>query len=289
VVTIDDEPYDTAEWTADQIECLLKHRLQTHADKFIDGRKKEDIILGWNEVKLEFNLGMGINYSVEQLKSKFFGLKKIHAKHNAALQATGNVKLPEAPKHWEVLHSYFGDRQGLSGLSLGSSDSLFNTAIDDDIAAIGPLDENYSNFFDDTDADGLSDTSTKRPRLVSLSESSTSSSSPAPSSTQGRSKKTPKGKLDVGESLASLGSSFERGLLALASSLKPSGLSSSEVSALKDLLVQQEEAIRLGQKQQEELEGLNSSLGMLGDKMDNLADKIGDSVARALVGILGKK
>jgi hypothetical protein len=97
----------------------------------------------------------------------------------------------------------------------------------------------------------------------------------------------PKGKLDVGESLANLG--FERGLLALASSLKPSGPSASEVTAWKDFSVQQEEAIKLGQKQQEELEGLNSSLGMLGDTMDNLADKIRDSVARALVGILGKK
>jgi endo-1,4-beta-mannosidase len=62
-------------------------------------------------MKLEFNLEREINYSVEQLWSNFFGLKKIHAKHNAGLQATGNVKLPEAPKHWEVFHSD-GDRQG---------------------------------------------------------------------------------------------------------------------------------------------------------------------------------
>jgi hypothetical protein len=205
VVPVDDEPHDTADWTATQIECLLKHHLQTHAEKFIDGRKKEDMILGWNEVKLEFNLDMGLNYSVDQIKSKFFALKKLHAKHNAALQATGNVKPPETPNHWEVLHSYLGDRQGLCGLSLGSSDSLFNTEIYDER---DPLDENDSHFFDESDTDGLSVPSTKRRRLIqslspsnsdppTLSESNTSTSSPAHSSKQGPSNKALKGKADV--------------------------------------------------------------------------------------------
>jgi hypothetical protein len=306
VVPEDNQPNHTADWTEKQIESLLKHCLQTHGTNFLDTKKKEDVTLGWKTVKLDFNLEIGVNNSVAQLKLKFFALKKILATHAAAFQSTGTRKMPKTPNYWEVLHIYFGDHQGLSGLSLGSSEDLFNNPIDDEIAneheEISPQNDCGSNHHKDANdyADGLSDSSSKRARLwggpdrpvalksdsPSLPESRSFSPSRSASYTQARLKNTSKGKVDVGASLASLGSSFEKGIMALATSLKPR--SATDPIAVTALLKKQGEAIKLGQRQQEELEGLNSSLGVLTDKMDSFADRIGDSVARALMGILEK-
>ncbi|KAI9319571.1 hypothetical protein DFJ73DRAFT_819320 [Zopfochytrium polystomum] len=118
--------FDDASWNDNMIESLLKSRLETNKDTYLNCKDKNGVAAAWINVVKDVNAENGVILSVTQVKAKFKALKKQYTTLAAAQQATGNAKKPRLPACWPLMVNFFSSREGLNGQSFGSSTAAQN-------------------------------------------------------------------------------------------------------------------------------------------------------------------
>ncbi|KAJ1565785.1 hypothetical protein HK096_010102 [Nowakowskiella sp. JEL0078] len=75
-----------------------------------------------------------MNYSVQQMQTKYHDLKKRYHEVFAGINKTGNSEVAVSfLTYWNILLEHFGDKDGISHVSLGSDDAVSVVASEYDV------------------------------------------------------------------------------------------------------------------------------------------------------------
>ncbi|KAJ3242706.1 hypothetical protein HDU77_010722 [Chytriomyces hyalinus] len=112
-----------ASWTTAQVESLLCHCYNSFHSEFMSAKSKEGMADGWRKVQAALNTDMEVEYTVEQCKAKVMALKALWSKLKSEEGETGNSeKRMKKPEYFEWMVLYFGNKSGLSGVTLGDAE-----------------------------------------------------------------------------------------------------------------------------------------------------------------------
>jgi hypothetical protein len=100
-------------WTETMVETLLKSRLVTHKDLFLNCKEKNAISKACLKVVLDVNVAGAVTVDILSAKNKLNYLKKSFRSYEASLEVTGNpdqnddiVILNPKPKYWEIMYKF---------------------------------------------------------------------------------------------------------------------------------------------------------------------------------------
>lgn len=240
-----------AKWTKETIVALMRYRLQVHRSGFLEAKNKAKITHTWNLICQQINEDHKTNYTMLQCKSKMQILQKSYRDLMNAEKETGNKPCPPKPEYWEEMLCFFGDRDGLSGQSIINSNELQefphnisqetpDTMVDleEEIGKKNSsenLDENQDlstlssrEPTADTSAEHGEDFETLNSVRKKQKTNQTMQNTPVPSQTVSPTTltvvaKAPRVKVDVGTSIASMGTCLQNGMQAVAAGLASRG------------------------------------------------------------------
>ncbi|KAJ3221672.1 hypothetical protein HDU81_010398, partial [Chytriomyces hyalinus] len=116
-------PVEPASWTGPEANVLLHHWYDTFAYCFQNAKNKDEVVKGWNKIRLTLQLEMEVEYTVEQCKAKVQALRSLFFKLKAEEGQTGNLeKKTKKPDCFASMVLYFGSKSGLNGETLGDAE-----------------------------------------------------------------------------------------------------------------------------------------------------------------------